>query len=207
MQTLNKPLQIGITGGIGAGKSLIARIFQTLGVPVYDADSRAKWLMTHDKNLIAEIKDQFGEEAYLADGLLNRTYLSEKVFNNEARLKQLNALVHPKVGKDFERWAGRQTAPYVLKEAALLIEAGSYKTLDYLITVNAPEKVRLSRVLLRDTHRSEEDVEAIMKKQLSDNERAEKADFVIVNDGSSLVVPKVLQLHERFLKESNRDSL
>ena len=203
MQNRNKPLLVGITGGIGAGKSLIARIFHTLGVPVYDADSRAKCMMTHDKNLIAEIKNHFGEEAYLADGLLNRAYLSEKVFNNEARLQQLNALVHPKVGEDFEQWASQQAKPYVLKEAALLIEAGSYKTLNYLITVNAPEKVRLSRVLLRDTHRSEEDVEAIMKKQLSDTERAEKADFVIVNDGSSLVVPKVLQLHKRFLQEGN----
>ena len=204
MKNLNKPLQIGITGGIGAGKSLIARIFHTLGIPVYDADSRAKWLMSHDESLKAEIKNQFGEEAYLTDGSLNRVYLAEMVFNNEAQLKQLNAMVHPKVGKDFEQWAGRQTTPYVLKEAALLIEAGSYKTLDYLITVNAPEKVRLSRVLLRDMHRSEEEVEAIMQKQLSDDERAAKADFVIVNDGKSLVISKVLKLHERFLKEGKK---
>lgn len=201
MKNLNKPLQIGITGGIGAGKSLICHIFQTLGIPVYNADNRAKWLMNYDKTLMGEIKHHFGDESYLPDGSLNRTYLSEKVFNNEALLKQLNALVHPKVGEDYQQWVSEQTTPYVLKEAALLIETDSYKTLDYLITVSAPEKVRLNRVLLRDTHRSVQDVEAIMKKQLSDSERAAKADFVIVNDETSLIVPKALKLHHRFCKE------
>jgi dephospho-CoA kinase len=131
---------------------------------------------------MAEIKQYFGKEAYLPDESLNRQYLSEKVFNNKSLLKQLNALVHPKVGEDYQQWVVQQTALYVVKEAALLIEAGSYKTLNYLITVNAPETVRLSRVLLRDTHRSAQEVQAIMQKQLSDSERAAKADFVIVND-------------------------
>lgn len=202
MQNLSKPIQIGVTGGIGAGKSLVCRIFQTLGIPVYNADQRAKWLMNHHPTLMAEIKQNFGEEAYLADGSLNRQYLSEKVFNNETLLKQLNTLVHPKVGEDFQQWVIQQTDPYVVKEAALLIEAGSYKTLDYLVTVNAPEKVRLDRVLLRDTYRSTQEVQAIMQKQLSDKERAAKADFVIMNDGTSLIVPKILQLHKRFLKEA-----
>ncbi len=202
MQTLNKPLQIGVTGGIGAGKSLVCRIFHVMGTPVYNADDRAKWLMAHHQPLKDEIKQFFGEKAYLQDGSLNRPFLSEKVFNNEEQLKKLNALVHPKVGEDYEAWVRQQTTAYVVKEAALLIEAGSYKALDYLVTVNAPEDVRLERVVLRDTHRSVKDVKSIMQKQLSDEERAAKADFVIINDGKSLVVPQVLQLHKRFLKEA-----
>ena len=202
MHSLSKPIQIGVTGGIGAGKSLVCRIFQTLDIPIYNADHRAKWLMSHHPTLIAEIKQHFGKEAYLLDESLNRQYLSEKVFSNETLLKQLNALVHPKVGEDYQQWVLQQMAPYVVKEAALLIEAGSYKTLDYLITVNAPETVRHRRVLLRDTHRPAQEVQAIMRKQLSDHERAAKADFVIVNDDKSLIVPKILQLHQRFLKEA-----
>jgi dephospho-CoA kinase len=202
VHNLSKPIQIGVTGGIGAGKSLVCRIFQALGIPIYDADHRAKWLMNHHPTLIAEIKQHFGKEAYLPDESLNRQYLSEKVFSNETLLKQLNALVHPKVGEDYQQWVLQQMAPYVVKEAALLIEAGSYKTLDYLISVNAPESVRLRRVLLRDTHRSAQEVEVIMRKQLSDHERAAKADFVIVNDDKSLILPKTLQLHQRFLKEA-----
>lgn len=202
MQSLSKPIQIGVTGGIGAGKSLVCRIFQALGIPIYDADHRAKWLMNHHPTLIVEIKQHFGKEAYLPDESLNRQYLSEKIFSNETLLKQLNALVHPKVGEDYQQWVLQQMAPYVVKEAALLIEAGSYKTLDYLVSVNAPETVRLRRVLLRDTHRSAQEVQAIMRKQLSDHERAAKADFVIVNDDKSLIVPKILQLHQRFLKEA-----
>ena len=202
MQSLSKPLQIGVTGGIGAGKSLVCQIFQALGIPMYNADQRAKWLMNHHQTLIAEIKQHFGKEAYLPDESLNRKYLSEKVFSNETLLKQLNALVHPKVEEDYQQWVLQQMAPYIVKEAALLIEAGSYKTLDYLITVNAPETVRLRRVLLRDTHRSAQEVQAIMRKQLSDHERAAKADFVIVNDDKSLIVSKILQLHQRFLKEA-----
>lgn len=202
MQHQNKPLQIGVTGGIGAGKSLVCRIFQVLGIPLYNADHRAKWLMNHHQPLITEIKQNFGEEAYLTDGSLNRPYLSEKVFKNETLLKQLNALVHPRVGEDYEQWLAQQTTPFVVKEAALLIEAGTYKTLDKLITVNAPETIRLRRVLLRDTHRSPEEVRSIMQKQLSDDERTATADFVIVNDEKTLIAPKVLQLHHRFLKEA-----
>lgn len=201
-QPNNNPLQIGITGGIGAGKSLVCRIFHAMGIPTYNADNRAKWLMAHHEILQQEIKQNFGNEAYQTDGSLNRRYLAEKVFNNETLLSQLNALVHPKVGKDYAQWAIAQTSPYVIKEAALLIESGSYKTLDYLITVNAPENVRVDRVLLRDTHRSTEEVRAIIQKQLSDNERAAKANFIIVNDGKSLMMPHVLKLHERFLKEA-----
>lgn len=195
-------LQIGITGGIGSGKSLICNIFSTLGVPIYDADSRAKWLMTNDKELIAEIKHSFGEESYYEDGELNRMYLAQKVFNNKEQIKLLNSLVHPKVGKDSlkwsEQWQGK--VPYVVREAALMFESGSYKVMDKTITVFAPIDIRVQRVLKRDPQRSEHQVRAIIDKQMSEEQRQSLADYVITNDESAMVIPQVLDLHENFLK-------
>ena len=130
------PYLVGITGGIGSGKSTVCKVFAQLDIPVYDADSNAKRLMSEDADLIKEIKQNFGEESYLADGLINREYLAEKVFNDKESLEQLNALVHPRVGNDFKAWTATQTnAPYLIKEAALLIESRSYKALNKLIIV------------------------------------------------------------------------
>jgi dephospho-CoA kinase len=193
------PLQIGITGGIGSGKSLVCRIFQILGAPVYDADSRAKDLMTTDGILISRIKKEFGELSYRQDGSLNREYLGEKVFNDAERLKVLNSLVHPRVAEDYTQWVGRhQQAPYVIKEAALLFEAGSYKALDKVIVVHAPSSVRIKRVLSRDKHRTEVQVREIMKNQLPDEDTLARADFIIRNDESQLVITQVLDLHHQF---------
>jgi dephospho-CoA kinase len=193
------PLQIGITGGIGSGKSLICRIFQILGAPVYNADSRAKDLMTTDGILISRIKKEFGELSYRQDGSLHREYLSEKVFNDTERLKVLNGLVHPRVAEDYTQWVDHhQRVPYVIKEAALLFEAGSYKTLDKVIVVYAPSSVRIKRVLSRDKHRTETQVREIMKNQLSDEDILARADFIIRNDESQLVITQVLDLHHRF---------
>lgn len=194
------PLQIGITGGIGSGKSLVCRIFQILGAPVYDADSRAKDLMTTDGILISRIKKEFGELSYRPDGSLHREYLSEKVFNDAERLNVLNGLVHPRVAEDYTQWVGHhQQAPYVIKEAALLFEAGSYKTLDKVIVVHAPSSVRIKRVLRRDKHRTEAQVREIMKNQLPDEDTLARADFIIRNDESQLVITQVLDLHHQFL--------
>jgi dephospho-CoA kinase len=193
------PLQIGITGGIGSGKSLVCRIFQILGAPVYDADSRAKDLMTTDGILISRIKKEFGELSYRQDGSLNREYLGEKVFNDAERLKVLNSLVHPRVAEDYTQWVGRhQQALYVIKEAALLFEAGSYKALDKVIVVHAPSSVRIKRVLSRDKHRTEAQVREIMKNQLPDEDTLARADFIIRNDESQLVITQVLDLHHQF---------
>jgi dephospho-CoA kinase len=194
------PLQIGITGGIGSGKSLVCRIFQILGAPVYDADSRAKDLMTTDGILISRIKKEFGELSYRQDSSLNREYLGEKVFKDAERLKVLNGLVHPRVAEDYTQWVGHhQQAPYVIKEAALLFEAGSYKTLDKVIVVHAPSSVRIKRVLSRDKHRTEAQVREIMKNQLPDEDTLARADFIIRNDESQLVITQVLDLHHQFL--------
>ncbi|MET4074092.1 dephospho-CoA kinase [Hymenobacter sp. UYCo722] len=195
-------LRIGITGGIGSGKSIAGRLFHALGVPVYDADTRARWVMEHDEALRSELLAAFGADTYDAAGRLNRPVLAGTVFNNPARLAQLNALVHPHVGTDFERWATAQQQAghaYVLKEAALLFEAGSYKQLDRMITVFAPLAVRTARVLRRDPQRSATDVAAIMAKQLSEEEKMQRADYVLVNDDVQPLLPQVLALHARFL--------
>jgi dephospho-CoA kinase len=193
--------RIGITGGIGSGKSVVARVFAALGVPVYDSDTRAKHVMAHDLVLRAQLQEAFGAEAYDASGQLNRPYLARVAFNDAAQLARLNALVHPRVGEDFATWVAVQVAagqPYILKEAALLYESGAYKGLDAIITVFAPAEVRAIRVLQRDAHRSAADVQAIMDKQLSEDEKLARAEHVVYNDDSQLVLPQVLALDAVF---------
>ncbi|MBU6119888.1 dephospho-CoA kinase [Hymenobacter siberiensis] len=194
-------LRIGITGGIGSGKSIVSRLFHALGVPIYDADTRARWVMENDAQLRAQLIAAFGPATYDAAGRLNRPVLAGTVFNNPGLLAQLNGLVHPHVGTDFERWAVAQARAghaYVLKEAALLFEAGSYKQLDRIITVFAPLAVRAARVLRRDPHRSAADVQAIMAKQLSEEEKMARADYVLTNDDVLPLLPQVLALHAAF---------
>lgn len=194
-------LRIGITGGIGSGKSVVARLFAALGVPVYDSDSRAKWVMANDQLLREQLLAAFGPETYTAEGHLNRTYLSQQVFGDAAQVACLNALVHPRVGVDFAAWAAAHAAAghaYLLKEAALLYESGAYRQLDRIITVFAPPEVRHARVLHRDAHRSAADVQAIMRQQLSDDEKLQRADYIIYNDDSQLVLPQVLALDAAF---------
>lgn len=196
----NSPFQIGITGGIGSGKSLVCRIFAQLGVPVYDADSHAKKLMTTDGILISGIKKEFGDLAYHPDGALNRKYLADHVFNNEKKLALLNNLVHPRVGADYEKWVQQHsTYRYVIKEAALLFEAGTAKALDRIIVVYAPESLRIKRVLSRDAHRTVEQIREIVGKQMPDDEKLKRADHIIVNDETQLIIPQVLKLHQQFL--------
>lgn len=197
---MHKPLQIGITGGIGSGKSLVTKIFACLGIPVYDADSHAKELMTTDGILISQIKKEFGDLSYLTDGTLNRKYLGEVVFNQQEKLDILNGLVHPRVRHDFAQWTDRyRDKPYVVREAALLFETGVYKLLDRTVVVYAPEDVRIRRVMKRD-NRHEAQVRAIIQKQLSEEEKMALADDIIYNDDSILVIPQVLALHHRLLQ-------
>jgi dephospho-CoA kinase len=194
-------LRIGITGGIGSGKSIVSRLFHALGVPIYDADSRARWVMENDVELRQQLTAVFGPDTYDQAGRLNRPLLAGTVFRNPEQLAQLNALVHPHVGTDFERWARNQQQAghrYVLKEAALLFEAGSYKQLDRIITVFAPLAVREARVLRRDPHRSPADIRAIMAKQLSEEEKMQRADYVLTNDDVQPLLPQVLTLHDTF---------
>ncbi len=189
-------LKVGVTGGIGSGKSLICRIFGILDIPVYDADSRAKWLMHNDRELMRSVKDLIGEQSY-QNGQLNRQYVASRTFGNPELLEKLNALVHPAVRRDYESWHNDQTTPYTIKEAALLVETGSYRELDFLINVNAPENIRINRIRKRDPQRSEQQIMDIISRQLSDADRMEKADFTIVNDDSNLVIPQVISIDNR----------
>lgn len=196
---MKKTLQIGITGGIGSGKSLVTRIFSLLGVPVYDADSRAKSIMTTDGILVSQIKKEFGVLSFRSDGSVNREYLADHVFSNPDKLKVLNNLVHPRVAEDFKRWVNGQQSAYVIKETALLFETGSGNQLDKIIVVSAPEPLRISRVLQRDAHRTEQQVKDIMRNQLSEEEKLSRADYILVNDEQKLLIPQVLELHQQLL--------
>jgi dephospho-CoA kinase len=194
-----KKMLIGITGGIGSGKSTVAKIFNILGIPIYSADDRAKWLMANDADLKEQIISNFGKESYFEDGSLNRSYLAAQVFNDEEKVSMINSLVHPAVKKDFEKWVLKQNSPYVLKEAALLFESGSYQDLDKIINVSAPLKIRINRVMLRDPQRSENQINDIINKQLPDEEKNLKADFVIKNSDNRLLIPQVMQIHQLLL--------
>jgi dephospho-CoA kinase len=196
------PKRIGITGGIGAGKSLVCRIFSVLGAPVYDADARAKALMTEDSTLKNAIQAYFGQEAYTPEGTLNREYLAQRVFGNENARQTLNDLVHPAVGRDFSTWVLLHPhAPYLIKEAALMFESGAHLGLDKVVMVTAPQSVRVQRVLARDTHRTAQQIEAIINSQMPEEEKLQLADEIIVNDETQLVIPQVLQLDTSFRLE------
>ena len=191
--------KIGITGGIGSGKTTVCKIFESLGIPVYYADDRAKSLMIENQELVDGIKNLLGDAAYFEDGSLNRQHIASIVFKDKKRLEQLNGLVHPAVAKDGILWQQSQSlVPYTLKEAALLIESGSYQALDYLITVWAPKEIRIQRVLKRDGTTREE-VEARIDKQMAEFEKLKLAEFVIINDGEKSLVQQVQKLHRRFL--------
>ncbi|QMU29518.1 dephospho-CoA kinase [Adhaeribacter radiodurans] len=194
-------LKVGITGGIGSGKSIICRLFELLGIPVYDSDYRAKWVMQHHLGLRQELIDAFGLQVFDATTeQLNRKYLAQLVFNNPEKLTLLNSLVHPRVKQDFTDWAAAQTnAPYLIKEAALMYETEAHKQVDQMILVLAPAALRLARTQKRDTHRTIADVEAIMQKQLDDSEKSKRADFVVYNDEQQLVIPQVLAIHQQLL--------
>lgn len=191
-------IKVGITGGIGSGKSFVSSIFKTMGVPFYDADREAKFLMNHDPDLRKGLIDSFGLEVYQADGVLDRKWLAKQVFENSAKLNLLNSIVHPIVIRHGEQWAERQSAVYSLKEAALLIESGSYKSLDCLILVRAPEPLRIERVIQRDKV-SRADVIDRINKQMSEEEKQKFADFTILNDGVTPLLPQILHIHQQIL--------
>ncbi len=194
-------IRVGITGGIGSGKSMVAGIFKVLGIPVFDADSVAKELMHTNESLRTSIIQTFGEATYPA-GKLDRKYLSNIVFNDPFQLEVLNSLVHPVAIAEADNWAKQQHAPYVVKEAALFFEAGSTNGIDYMIGVYAPNHLRIKRVMDRDSITREE-VLSRMNRQVQQEIKMRLCDFVIVNDEQQLLIPQVLKLHEQFIKESS----
>jgi len=190
-------LRIGLTGGIGSGKSTVAKIFEVLGIPVYYADDAAKRLMNEDDNLKQQIIQHFGSEAY-TDGQLNRGFIAKMVFNNKEKLELLNSLTHPAVIHDSEEWIKAQTAPYTIREAALIFESGINKYLDYVIGVSSPEELRIERTMKRDNV-SREEVLKRMKSQIEENEKITLCDFVIYNNEEQFIMPQVLELHKRLI--------
>lgn len=189
-------LHIGITGGIGSGKTTVCKIFEILGIPIYYADMRAKWLMEHDPTLRESIIALLGEEAYAVEGRLNRGWIASRVLADPGLLQKLNGLVHPAVAIDGHTWQEAQSGvPYTLKEAALLYESGNYRSLDKIIVVTAPLEVRIARVTERDKA-SRETVLGWISKQMPEEEKVAQADFVIQNDGKHPLIPQVLEIHQ-----------
>ena len=192
-------LKIGITGGIGSGKSTVAKIFELLGIPVYYADAAAKDIMNRDPELKAQVQQHFGADVYDSNGQLDRKRLGNIVFNDQEKLQLLNSLVHPATIRDSEQWALKQKSPYVLKEAALLFESESFHYLDKIIGVSAPQPLRILRTMQRDKV-SRNEVFARMHKQMDETIKMRLCDYVIYNDEQQMVIPQVLKLHEEMLQ-------
>ena len=190
-------IKVGLTGGIGSGKSTVAKVFEVLGIPVYYADDAAKKLMNTDEELKEKIKLQFGDEVY-KNGTLDKKYLADIVFNSPEKLALLNALVHPATLKDADAWMQKQITPYTLKEAALIFESGAQQNLDYVIGVTAPAPLRILRTMNRDGI-TREAVIARMDKQMDETIKMKFCDFVIKNDEQEMLLPQVLALHEKLL--------
>jgi dephospho-CoA kinase len=195
-------IRVGLTGGIGSGKTTVARIFELLGISVYYADDAAKRIMNEDVELKTVIQKQFGKEAY-DNGGLNRAYLSAKVFTDPFQLEILNSLVHPATIRDAAEWMNRQKAPYTIKEAALIFESGSSELLDYVIGVYAPSQLRIKRTMERN-HLDYDEVKQRMEKQLDENLKMKLCDFVIYNDEEHLLIPQVIELHQKLLSLSGQ---
>ena len=196
-----KPYLLGITGGIGSGKSTVSKIFEVLGLKIYQSDDMAKYLMENDNKLISSIINYFGEESYI-NGKINKEYISKNVFYDTEKLKTINNLVHPVVINDFKKWCLiNKSEKILIKEAALLFESKSYKELDFIIYVYAEKKLRISRILKRDSHRTKDQIEHIINSQLTDKESFEKADYILENNEKSLLLPEVIDLYEKIRKK------
>ena len=195
-------LRIGLTGGIGSGKSTVARVFELLGIPVYYADAASKSLYNTDPELMASIKEHFGEDLY-EDGVINKSRLAALVFSAPQKLELLNALVHPPTIRAAEEWMLRQKTAYVIKEAALIFESGSASGLDYVIGVQAPLALRVKRVMDRDNV-SREDVYSRINRQLDETIKMKLCDFIIINDEQQMLIPQVLELHRKLIGLAER---
>ncbi|OBQ56544.1 dephospho-CoA kinase [Tamlana sp. s12] len=190
--------KVGLTGGIGSGKTTVAKMFQELGVPIYIADDEAKKLMNESSVLRQELTQLFGENAYLNDGL-NRPYIANIIFNDKTYLQKMNSIVHPRVAEHFKKWVLEQKSPYVIKEVAILFENGGHKACDLVISVTAPKNIKIERLLERDDTTVEK-IENIMKNQWSDEEKIKLSDFVVFNTVLEETYTQVLKIHEEILR-------
>ncbi len=193
-------LKIGLTGGIGSGKSTVAKVFETLGIPVYRADDQAKKLMATDTQLISLIKKHFSEEVY-KEGKLDKAYLASIIFNNKEKLDLLNSLVHPYTIEDGKSWMNKQQTPYAIKEAALIFESGSQGDFDFIIGVYAPETLRIHRTIQRDKT-DKEQVRSRMQNQIKEEIKMKLCDAVLINNEQELLLPQIIALHEKLLAKA-----
>lgn len=193
-------LKVGLTGGIGAGKSTVAQIFKVFGIPVYQADQEAKRLMQTNTSLIEKIRESFSDKAYV-EGILDRKFLSSIVFNDKQKLELLNSIVHPFTIQDGKEWMKKQTSPYAIKEAALIFESGSQGEFDCLIGVFAPTTLRIHRTIQRDQVEREK-VLSRMEKQLDESIKMKLCDHVLINNEQTLLVPQVIDLHQKLISLS-----
>lgn len=192
--------KVGLTGGIGSGKTLIASIFEKLNIPVFYADEEAKLLINNDPEVQKEIKAEFGEDIY-QQGKLDKEKFASIIFHEQEKLQKVHQIVHSRVREVFATWADKQNAPYVIMEAAILFESGGYKFMDDNVLVYAPEELRIERVINRD-NATAEDVKARIRHQQPDEEKINKADWVLYNDGKKMVLPQIIEL-DKILKEKN----
>jgi dephospho-CoA kinase len=191
---------VGVTGGIGSGKSVVCNIFKHLGIPVYESDIKAHQLYEKHPETLEKIRNEISEEAIDKNGKINRKKLSEIVFNDNRKLKILNSIIHPLVKTDFNKWVNSNKGfPYVIKEAAILFESGANEYCDKIISVIAPVDLRISRVRERD-HKTRAEIEQIINRQMTDEERIPKSDFVIYNDEKQMLIPQVMKIHSSLLK-------
>ncbi len=194
-------IKVGITGGIGSGKTLICQVFEKLGAPVFYADIEAKKILNHDKTVVDKVSSIFGADIYDEAGI-NKAKLSEVIFNNQEALNTINSIVHPVVKAHFQNWLSNLKTPYAIEEAAILVETGSYKDLDVNILVYAPKELRISRAMARDG-KPRKEIEERMKNQMPDEEKFQKVNEVIYNDNSRMVIPQILEIHERLTNQKN----
>ncbi len=198
-----KPFQLGVTGGIGSGKSIVCRIFDEMGIPIYDADTEAKRLLDFEINVRQKVILLLGEKAYSCEGKANRAYIASIVFADDSKLKALNQIIHPAVQADYLDWVSKQKDhSLVIKEAAIMFESGSYIGMDYIVAVVAPKEIRIQRVMDRDG-KTEEQVLGIMQKQLSETELIKRSNNLIINDNKVPVLKQVLELLIQLQKVQN----
>ncbi len=193
-------LKLGITGGIGSGKTTVCRLFELLGIPVYYADEESKKLLDEDKEVKKQVVGIFGDSILNDAGFIDRKKLAGIVFNNKEQLEKLNSILHPAVGLHFENWLKKQKSPYILKEAAILFESGAFKQVDKVLTVVAPLELKIQRTMKRDGV-SKEEVETRIKLQMSDEDKIKRSDFVINNNEQELLISQVLAIHKQLINK------
>jgi len=192
--------KVGVTGGIGSGKTLVCEVFKRLGISVYNADNEAKNILNSNTEVRKSIENYYGQDIYQKH-ILSKKKLAEIIFNNTEAIQKINSIVHPVVQQNFIEWCKLQeNKPYVIEEAAIIFESGAYKELDYTINVFAPEQIRIQRVMERD-RATIEDVKNRMQNQMNDDERVKLANFTIINDGTKMIIPQILEIHSKIVNQ------